>query len=190
MRRDDRNGEQAQALIEFAVLGLVLISIFAGVVDFSRFMYYTSAISSSARVAAEIAGNPCETSFNCGRVSSTETLSDDYILQSAHCEATPYLNVKPVVDCGTCVQSVCASGDPCSVACSPCSFDVCIARSPTGTPTSGQQVTVWVGYNFVPITPIMNKFFPTQACWQTGDGAPSNDATAHTICAKAVGRVF
>jgi TadE-like protein len=190
VRRPFKNGEEAQALVEFAILGLVLIFIFSGVVDFSRFMYYSSAISSSSRVAAELAGNPCETSFICGRVSTTEAISDDFILQAAHCEATPYLNVKPAVDCSTCVQSFCASGDPCPVTCSPCSFDVCIARNPTGTPVSGQDVTVWVGYNFVPFTPIMNKFFPNQQCWKTGDGAPSTDGTAHTVCTKAVGRVF
>ena len=40
--------EGAQSVVEFALLAMVLLIIFAGVVDFSRFMYFQTAVDNAA----------------------------------------------------------------------------------------------------------------------------------------------
>jgi hypothetical protein len=46
----------------------------------------------------------------------------------------------------------------------------------------------------MPITPLMSQFFTTRSCWSITDSpAPSiSDSTTnnHTLCARAVGRVY
>lgn len=184
------NDESAQGVVEFAFLIVVLMLMFLGVVDFSRFMYYDTAIRNAARVGAEVAGNYCNIP-GCG--SQTSPTTDDYVMQATYCEAaqaelaTGVSSVKllPAVDCTPCTTSTC---DPCSStspylgACTPCQQDICI--NPTGTRTAGQSVTVDVGYNFTPLSFYMQPFFPTKTCFPSG----STEST-HTLCAEAVGRV-
>jgi hypothetical protein len=52
-------------------------------------------------------------------------------------------------------------------------------------PSTPTTVTVYVGYNFTPISPLMQQFFPVKSCF------PGDDTTAnhHTLCAAAVGKI-
>lgn len=176
--------ERAQGVIEFALMSMILLLLFAGVVDFSRFMYYQTTITNAARVGAEAAINPCTSRFVCGRKQLT---SDDFVLQAASCESSSYVTLQPAISCTACITNLCSSGTPCSTTCTPCTQDICVTRSPSGQITDGQQVLVSVGYNFQPVTPIIGQiigqFAHPQPCW-------SGDSTTHTLCATAVGRVF
>lgn len=186
MKRIDTRGEDAQALIEFGIVITVLLLFFLGTIDFSRFIYYDSAIRNATRVGAEVAGNYCNVP-GCGNQSSPT--SDSLVLQATYCEATQNtlgsgvaaVSLTPSATCTPCTTSTC---DPCPTAtCSPCSKDICI--SPSGTRTAGSTVTVTVGYNFKPISPYLSSFFPTQSCY-VGDSTFTNH---HTLCASTVGRV-
>lgn len=205
MGRAALRDEDAQGVIEFAILITFLLFLFLGTVDFARFMYYSSALNSAAS-----AGTQVETSGGAVNRSLAGTLysavTDDYALQAAVCEGRPYVDLKPYPTgtgfdfCAACLSTsaTCNNDDPCQVtggtnACgSLCSKDVCVCRPDTScppataSPSSGQKVVVTVGYKFVPITPLMQQFFPAQSCW-TGD---STSVTAHTLCAQAIGRVY
>jgi TadE-like protein len=174
--------ERAQGMIEFALIVMVLLLLFAGTVDFSRFLYYQSAISSAARVGAETAMNHCASSATCGL--STAATTDDFVMWSTYCEAAPEIVLNPSFS--SCTPCATASCTP-TCASSPCNDcahkDICV--SPAGTRTSGKSVTVYVGYSFQPITPIIGQFFQTVSCWP-GDSTSVND---HTLCAKSVGQV-
>jgi Flp pilus assembly protein TadG len=184
------NDESAQGVVEFAILIVALMLMFLGVVDFSRFMYYDTAIRNAARVGAEVAGNYCNVP-GCG--SQSTATSDDYVMQATYCEATQAqvasgiaaISLQPAVDCTPCTTSSC---DPCSStspylgACTPCQKDICI--NPTGTRSSGSSVTVYVGYNFQPLSFYMQPFFPSRTCFPSG-----STENTHTLCAEAVGRV-
>ena len=173
--------ERAQGVLEFALISMVLLLIFAGTVDFSRVLYYQTAINNAARVGTEVAITPCSNSFTCGR---DLLATDDFVMQAATCATGPTVTLSPQISCTNCITSgtTCTNG-PCSTTCTNCAQDVCVVRSPSGSPADQQQVTVDVGYNFVPVAPIINQFFTRKACY-------SGDTTAHTICAQAVGRVF
>lgn len=182
--------ERAQGVVEFAILGTLLMFFFLGVVDFSRFMYYDTAIRNAARVGAETAGNYCNVP-GCGQPGAPTT--DDTIMQATYCEASGAqlaggagsVSLQPAVACTPCTTSMC---DPCSSTppylgpCVPCRQDICI--SPTGTRTPGNTVTVYVGYNFTPVSAFMKPFFPTIHCFPAG-----STESAHTLCATAAGRV-
>lgn len=182
--------ENAQGVVEFAILLVALMFMFLGVVDFSRFMYYDTAIRNAARVGAEVAGNYCNIP-GCG--SQTTPTSDDFVMQATYCEATQAqlgsgvatVSLRPSINCTPCTTSTC---DPCSStspylgACTPCQQDICI--SPTGTRSSGDTVSVYVGYNFQPLSFYMQPFFPTKTCFPSG----STEST-HTLCASSVGRI-
>lgn len=186
MRRTDVRGEEAQALVEFGIIITALLLLFLGTIDFSRFVYYDSAIRNAARVGAEVAGNYCNMP-GCGN--QTSPTSDSLVLQATYCEATQNtllsglaeVSLAPTATCTPCTTSTC---DPCpTTTCSSCSKDICI--SPSGTRTAGTNVTISVGYNFKPISPYLSPFFPAKSCY-TGDSTLTNH---HTLCASMVGRV-
>jgi hypothetical protein len=174
--------ERAQGLIEFALISTALLLLFAGTVDFSRFMYYSTAINSAARVGASLGTNACLTPELCGR---TVLPTDSYVMQAASCEAKPYVSLQPQISCDTCITSTCTTPcDPSSCP-SPCAAeDICVQRSlPSGAPADGQTVIVTVGYHFDFISPILGQFFPNVACF-------TGDTRTHNICAHATGIVF
>jgi hypothetical protein len=216
MRRGDRNGEQAQALIEFALFAIVLLYFFLGTVDLGRFLYYDNAIRSAARVGAGVASNHCAyAGYACGTTSNAVAVSDNFVMWSTYCEASSYVNLNlgqyPLGQANTMstgTQAYVANGSfgPCApndssktwtptcaggASCSNCSNDICIAPSAR---SSGTDVSVSVGYDFQPITPLMSSFFSSRQCWLTSDSpAPSaSDSTSnnHTLCARSVGKVY
>lgn len=87
------HGEDAQGVIEFALIVTALLLVFLGTVDFSRFLYYTTAISNAARTGAEAASNHCFTRSNCA--TSSTPASADFVMWSVYCEARPLSNFKP-----------------------------------------------------------------------------------------------
>jgi Flp pilus assembly protein TadG len=178
--------ERAQGVVEFAIVITMLLFFFLGTIDFSRFMYYDTAIRNAARVGAEVAGNYCNMP-DCG-IQSSPT-SDNVVMQAAYCEATQnqlasglaQIKLQPTVSCTPCTTVTC---NPCaSSACATCTKDICI--DPSGTRTQGSAVSVYVGYNFQPVSFYMRPFFHTRTCFPAGE--PSENT--HTICASATGRV-
>lgn len=183
--------ERAQGIVEFAFVATALMFLFLGTIDFSRFMYYDTAITNAARVGAETAGNYCNVP-GCGVQNSPTT--DDSVMQSTYCEATASqvslgasaISLQPAVDCTPCTTTTC---DPCSStspylgACTPCTKDICI--NPTGTRTKGSTVTVYVGYLFKPYAFYIAPFFNDTTCFPSGSAGENE----HTLCASAVGRV-
>lgn len=212
-RRSTIHGEEAQGLIEFALLSVVLLYFFLGTVDFGRFLYYASAIRSSAEVGAELASNHCAyQAYSCGTTDSGNAVTDNFVVWATYCEAAPAVNLNlgqytlgqqsvttPAYvansSIGPCAPNdasaswtpTCATG----ATCAPCSADICVAPA---TRTSGVQVSVMVGYDFQPITPFIATFFSPVQCWQSTDSpAPSQSdslSNNHTLCAKAVGQVY
>ncbi len=207
MRRTNLGSEGAQGLIEFAILVPVLLLFFLGTIDFSRYMYFDTAVTSAARTGAEMATNEVLSGpFASG---APTTYMTHYILQATACEGSPTVSLAPAVSCSACqtVSTTCTGTnvDPCASAwyngsppaCNACSQDICVARYPSGGSCSpapqswttapnnglvhGQCVRVVVGYNFQPVTFLISKFLPTRACWV-------GDTTTHTICASAAGR--
>ncbi len=174
--------ERAQGLIEFALLASVLFFVFLGTVDFARFMYYSTEISSAARVGAVTGSNHCPFSAwggHCG--GSNAVVPDTLVMWETYCEAQPHTQLAPQFN--TCTAGTTSSWLPnCSGTCSPCSQDICVSPS---SRSSGTQFTVSVGYSFHPMTLLIAPFFPDHSCF-TGDSPAVNH---HTLCAQAVGRV-
>jgi hypothetical protein len=83
-----RKGEGAQGVIEFALIITALLLVFLGTVDFSRFLYYDTAVRNAARVGAEAAINHCFNDTTCD--SSATAASNDFVLWSVFCEAEPF----------------------------------------------------------------------------------------------------
>ena len=199
--RRGRN-ENAQSVIEFALMSMILLLILAGVVDFSRFMYYQTAVDNATRDGLVLVMEPCPDRDVCTHYKAT---SDDFALQAARCSGQPYLNLQPVVSCTQCITSTCTTGSPCTdtsagTGCLATHPDVCVQRGATvtaahasscsslypSTITSasiGQAVVVNIGYDFEPVTPLLKPFFPQKTCF------PS-DTTVHTLCGTLAGRVF
>jgi TadE-like protein len=169
-------GEEAQGLVEFAILGMVLLLLFGGTMDFSRWLYFDNAIRNAARVGAETAINHCPgPGTTCNTVAVT---SDDAILHAAVCEAQPDISLQPsFTSCTPCTDGTC--GGPCT-GLGPCAVQD-VAISSATTRASGSDLTVWVGYNFVPITPIINNFFHTVTCGGT--------TGVHDMCTYSNGHV-
>ncbi|MGH2449609.1 MAG: TadE/TadG family type IV pilus assembly protein [Chloroflexota bacterium] len=189
-RRRSSRRQSGQAVVEFAILVTVLLLIFLGTVDFARILSYQSAISSAARVGAEMASNHCEAAANCSISGAPATY--DFVLQATVCES-PNVPLQPAVSCS---QVSTPSGSPCAGSCPPpCSQDVCItpAYQPGSTTTlaSPQQITVSVGYDFRPISPMMNAFVQSDLnpAWKNGC-FPGDPPHTHTICATVTGRAF
>jgi Flp pilus assembly protein TadG len=172
-----RRDEEAQGVIEFAIIATALLLMFLGTVDFSRFMYYNTAISSAARVGASLGTNACLTPDLCGR---SYVPSDDYIMQAASCEAKPFVTLQPQIDCNTCIKAACTA--PSAVtACA--GEDICVQRTPAGAAARGQTVVVTVGYHFNFVSPIIGQFFPNKLCF-------TGDTLAHNLCSHSTGIVF
>lgn len=178
------NDEQAQGVIEFALIISVLLFLFLGTVDFGRFLYYDDAIRSAARTGGEVAINHCPFRAQCGLF--TNVMSQDYVLQATSCEDSPYVKLYPQPStCQPCSQTDYTScSSPCTGTClsNICQQDVCISYSPSAT--TGSDVTVTVGYAFQPLTFALAPFFNTQACY-TGDATTNK----HTLCAQSSGRI-
>lgn len=214
MRRKSRiHDEEAQGLIEFALISVVLLYFFLGTVDFGRFLYYDSAIRSAAQMGAEVASNHCAfEAYSCGTTDSGNVVTDNFIMWSTYCEASPAVNLNlgqyTVGDQSATTSAYAANGSisPCTAndsssswtptcangaTCTPCITDICVAPA---SRASGTVVSVMVGYDFQPITPLMATFFSPIQCWQTTDTpAPSQSdpsSNQHTLCAKAVGQVY
>ncbi len=174
--------ESAQGLIEFALILTVLMVLFLGAVDYSRFLYYDQALQSAARVGAETASNHCpDASSSCGQ--TLVATADPYVLWSTYCEAAPYIKAKPGYT--SCIAGSSTSWTPTCAqsSCTPCLNDICVSPS---IRASGTQVTVAMGWSFKPISFLMSQFFSDTSCF-TGDVTTVNH---HTICASAVGKVF
>jgi hypothetical protein len=191
--------ERAQGVVEFALIMSVLMMLFLGTIDFARFLYYETAIQDAARVGVETAINHCSSGITCG-VTSTP-MTSDFVLQAATCEAQPFVTLQPQVSCAPCSVYPCSS--PCSGTCSPCSQDVCIdpncSPSSTSCTISGDDVTVYVGYDFKPISFFLNggqlpligsvSLFQDKSCYNTTSGSDNTATNHHTICAQATGRI-
>jgi Flp pilus assembly protein TadG len=178
MHRD----ESAQGLVEFALLSTALLLIFLGTIDFSRYLYYQTSLTSAARVGAEMASNGCLSRNTCG--TELPPSINSAVIQAVYCEAAPHVPLRPSVSCTTCLTAVCANDDPCSATpCVNCTQDICITRSPSGPPAHGQTVTVKAAYNFTFISPVVGQFFANRPDCLIG-------STTHNICAQSVGLVF
>jgi Flp pilus assembly protein TadG len=188
-------GEQGQGLLEVALIAPILLLLFLGVVDFSRFLYFQNTVTNASRVGAEMGTSHCPSPYACG---IPTTATDDFVMQATVCEASPDVTLSPVIPCTPCdptggTGGVCTT--PCSTACTPCpgsgsTGDVCITRGGLTTPYTGlsdppYDIVVTVGYSFQPISPLMQAFFPDKSCW-TGDDTSKNH---HTLCSSATGRV-
>lgn len=220
MRRTDIRGEEAQGVIEFALMAMVLMYFFLGTVDFARFIYYSDALTSAARVGAEVASNHCAyEDYGCGTTNNGTYVTDNFVMWATYCEAqstvnlnlgqytvgapntspvttSPYANNGSKSTLGPCQADdtssswtpTCANGAACTT---PCTHDICVAPA---TRSSGTLISVSVGYDFQPITPLMGQFFSAKQCWATTDSpAPSQSdpsSNKHTLCAKAVGKVY
>lgn len=182
--------ERGQALIEFAVVSSVVLLVILGLADFSRMMYYQSAMNSAARVGAEMASNHCQDAVYCSISGAPTTY--DFVMQATECEA-PNVPLQPSLPCS---QVTSPSGSPCTGACpAPCGQDICIspAYQPGSTQTlvSPVDVTVSIGYHFSPISPLMKVFLESDAnsAWKNGC-FPGDPPHTHTLCGKAIGRAF
>lgn len=183
MRLATVNDERAQGVIEFAFIVTVLMLLFLGTVDYARFLYYDSAITSAARVGAETASNHCPfAASSCGTTSSPT--SDTFVLWSTYCEANPSVTLQPAYS--TCDQGTTGSWSPSCGAgsCSPCISDICVSPSDSSR-SSGSTVSVTVGYMFHPLSFFLDWAFQEQSCF-AGDTVSTNH---HTLCATSSGRV-
>lgn len=219
MRRHSKiHGEEAQGLIEFALIAGILMLLFLGTIDYGRFMYYDTSIRNAARIGAELADGTCEPG-DCGRLNMTTV--NGFIFQGTICEPQPYVSLQPNPGgtfCTNCVTTSCVLGtnpcvsggtNICDSSGNYCTKDVCVIRTnptlnPASTPKEGQTVTVVVGYRFVPIAPLVQSFFNKQKCYTTTSDTSAGNAvvgaavvdtqystsTPHTLCAAASGRVY
>jgi hypothetical protein len=180
-----RRDENAQGLIEFAILASVALLIFLGTVDFGRFLYYDNAIRSATRVGAEVASQHCP--FRAGTCAvSGSAVTSDYVLWATSCEAAGNVRLTPFYSpCTPGTTSTWTPASTCVGTCSNCVNDICVS-SAVVAPDTHAQVTVNVGMNFRPINPVMSAFFQDQSCF-SGDDTTVNH---HTLCAQSVGRVF
>lgn len=207
MRRFSKiHHEEAQGLIEFALIGTVLLYLLLGTVDFGRFLYYDTAIRSAAETGAMVASNHCAyADYACGTTTSGSAVSDNFVMWSTYCEAAPSVNLNlgqylvgqpntlstgtsaytPNGSIGACAANdssatwtpTCAS----SATCTPCANDICVSPASRNL---GSPVSVSVGYDFQPIAPLVSVFFQPRQCWPN-DPSTNN----HTLCATAVGQV-
>jgi hypothetical protein len=144
LSRYARRGEGAQGVIEFALIITALLLVFLGTVDFSRFLYYQTAIDNAVRVGAESTINHCYSHSACGS-SATATTADD-ALWSTYCEAKAYITLLPsytqattgapssgpcALPPGQTLSNGTIAGDVCSAGCSAgagsnCVYDDCV----------------------------------------------------------------
>jgi Flp pilus assembly protein TadG len=172
--------EQANSMIEFSLIVSILLLLLLGTLDFGRFLYYDIAIGNAAEVGLQTAMNPCAYQASCDAQAAPQ--SDSVVMWSAYCEGETSVQLAPAfASCPPCSANSCTP--PSGAGYTPCVRDICV--SPTGTRTDQQQVQVTVGYDFQPMTVLIDKFFPARSCY-TGDSVASNH---HTLCALATGRV-
>ncbi len=175
-----KHGEQANSMIEFALVVSILLLLLLGTLDYGRFLYYDIAIGNAAEVGLQTAMNPCAYQPSCDSQAVPQT--DSVIMWSAYCEGHDSVHLAPAyVSCPPCSANDCVP--PGGVNYVPCVQDICV--SPAGTRTDQEQVQVTVGYNFRPMTILVDQFFPGRSCY-AGDSVAANH---HTLCAVATGRV-
>jgi hypothetical protein len=170
--------EHANSGIEFSIIIVVLLSLFLGTVDFSRVLYYDTAVQNAARAGLETAIDPCAASTSC--LPGAAPTSDSTVMWSAYCAGYPTISLSPQEQSCPPVQQDTSS---CTSVCTPCTRDVCI--QPTGSRSSGDTVTVTVGYDFQPLSFLMAPFLHATSCY-TGDDTSVNH---HTLCASYTGQV-
>jgi TadE-like protein len=170
--------EGAQALIEFAIFGVLAVTVFLGIVDFSRFLYYDSAIRSAARVGALVGSQHCAYP-GCTNFFS-DVVPDSQIMFAAYCEAKANVTLTPAYS--SCTP---AATPPCVGSCTNCTTDICVSPGDTRTTSPPTSFTVSVGYSFKPISFVIDGFFPEQPCYGTDNTATNH----HTLCANSTGRV-
>lgn len=200
--------ESGQGLIEMALISMALMFLLLGTVDFSRFLYYNNTIDNAARVGAEVGILRCPGPSNCN-TSNSVPVTNDVVIQDTLCSANqdPYSSTMSFkLDSSIAPTNTQCSGTPCdgiTVSCAVTASencgqsggnDVCVTRgsatsgtctsdpSQNQSPTSGQCVEVIIGWQFKPITPLINQFFHTHACWV-------GDTATHNVCATATGKV-
>lgn len=211
--RQRGHGEEAQAVLELLIVVPVLLYCFLGVIDLSRFLYYAGALQSAARVGAESASNHCPyAGAACGE--SGTAVGDTFVIWATYCEAATAVNLNlgqyPIGQPNTTPSANQAyrstTISPCTAddtsknwtpscnngsSCANCMTDICVAPSARSSST---ELTVSVGYDFRPITPLMDRFFSNQQCWLATDTpAPTVSdpaSNAHTLCARAAGGVY
>jgi hypothetical protein len=172
--------ETANGTLEFAVVVQVLLLMFLGTVDYSRFMHADTAIRNAARVGLETAINPCSYQDDC--LPDTATLSDSAVMWATYCEGSPYVRLQPsFTSCPPNAGGIRSA--PCAAVCNDCAQDLCV--SPAGVPSRGQTVTVTVGYSFQPLTFVIARLFPVRQCFPGDDPVVNH----HTLCASSTGRV-
>jgi Flp pilus assembly protein TadG len=181
-----RGRERGHAMLEFAFIAPVVVLIFCGVVDFSRFLYYDQAVVGAARSGTEMAINHCVSHSSCGITDSP--VGDDFVVQAVYCSAMPQVQLHPQAStCASCLTVNCSAATPiCDTSClaNICVQDIC-TNPLAASRTNGVQVSVAVGYSFKPFTPLLSMFFPDKQCW-SGDSLTNH----HTICATSTGAVY
>jgi hypothetical protein len=172
--------EDANSIVEFTLVASILVLICLGTLDYGRFLYYDVAIGNAAEVGLQTAMNPCSYQSDCDEVSAPQP--DSVVMWSAYCESQNSVSLAPAyASCPPCSANDCTP--PTGSGYTPCTQDICV--SPAGTRTDQEQVQVSVGYDFRPMTVLMDTFFPARSCF-TGDSIERNH---HTLCAVATGRV-
>jgi hypothetical protein len=111
--------ERAQGVIEFAILAMILMLLFLGTVDFSRFMYFNNAIQNAANAGAQVETTGCVNGQVCGNL--YVATQDNFARQATVCEGRPTVNLLPYPTasgwdfCRACIQAgvTCVNNDPC-----------------------------------------------------------------------------
>lgn len=185
--------EQAQGVIEFALVAMMLMLLFLGTVDYARFLYYDTSLRNAARTSAEVGSNHCTTPTTCGTTSTA--VSNDFLIWSAYCAAQPAITLNPAVTGATnvcqpwsttptCIPS---GGSQASCGTYNCEYDVCVSQDTASSQCSSSHpcVVVDIGYSFKPISFLMSPFLPDRTCY-SGDSTSQNH---HTLCAESTGRI-
>jgi Flp pilus assembly protein TadG len=167
-------------MVEFSLIGTLLLLLLLGTLDYGRFLYYQIGIGNAAEVGLQTAMNPCAYQASCDTQAAPQP--DSVVMWSAYCEGSPSIDLLPrYTSCPPCSANTCTP--PGGAAYTPCVHDICV--TPGGTRTDQEQVQVTVGYDFQPMTLLIDRFFPARSCF-AGDNAAVNH---HTLCAVATGRV-
>ena len=74
VKREQRQSRQGQALVEFAIIGLILTTMAFGVIEFGRAYYASISVTNAARDAARVAMDPSRS--NADIVAAAEAAAD------------------------------------------------------------------------------------------------------------------
>ena len=186
MTRSPIDGQRSQALVEFAIIGPVLLLLMLFIIDFGRGIYYFVTISNAANEGARVA---VRSSVKPASLSTLPTDADVVaaiqartaaVFLSQKCPNGPidttasgtpppnqgwiYITEVPAPSTLQSTQVPNAPGGQPSAAAS----GGCDAIVPVGTPLPGGSVNttnvalkVTIRYNFVPVTPILQQLANT-----------------------------